>query len=142
MSSAAMIEQAAAWSLRGVRCPGGVVASSVMTDDRLLPVLLTARTPTSPHLSRLVWLGEQLGLLADELVGLLHHDDVLNNLVAAEFDALRHGRFLSPRRWRRCRPGRLGRAPPSRAVEPAHHDDLRLSPGGALGRRMRCDVTV
>lgn len=90
MSSAAMIEQAAAWSLRGVRCPGGVVASSVMTDDRLLPVLLTARTPTSPHLSRLVWLGEQLGLLADELVGLLHHDDVLNNLVAAEFDALRH----------------------------------------------------
>jgi len=69
---------------------GGVVALPVMTDDGLLPVLLTARTPTSAHLSRLVWLGEQLGLLADELVGLLHHDAVLNDLVAAEFDALRH----------------------------------------------------
>jgi hypothetical protein len=53
------------------------------------PQLLTSETPTSPHLSRLVWLGEQLQQTAGELAELFRHDGVLRDLTGAEFDALR-----------------------------------------------------
>ena len=58
-----------------------------MTSDS--PQLLTSQTPTSPHLSRLVWLGEQLQQTASELAELFRHDGVQHDLGGAEFDALR-----------------------------------------------------
>lgn len=41
--------------------------------------LLTSQTPTSPHLARLVWLGEQL----------VHDDGVVADLTGEEFAAMR-----------------------------------------------------
>jgi hypothetical protein len=51
--------------------------------------LLTSQEPTSPHLSRLVWLGEQLQERADELAELFRHERILADLKADEFTALR-----------------------------------------------------
>ena len=58
-----------------------------MTSDS--PHLLTSESPPSPHLSRLVWLGEQLQQAAGELAELFRHDGVQHDLAPAEFDALR-----------------------------------------------------
>jgi hypothetical protein len=50
---------------------------------------ITSQTPTSPHLSRLVWLAEQLTEAADQLAGLFHHERILADLTEPEFTALR-----------------------------------------------------
>jgi hypothetical protein len=64
-----------------------------MTDprpDRTGPAgPITSQTPTSPHLSRLVWLGEQLTETADLLAELFHHEQILADLSGPEFTALR-----------------------------------------------------
>ena len=66
---------------------GADTVSTMTTPDSA--VLLTSQTPTAPHLSRLVWLGEQLQQHAAELAELFRHDGVLADLSGAEFDALR-----------------------------------------------------
>lgn len=50
---------------------------------------IDSKTPTSPHLSRLVWLGEQLVSTADELAALFPHDGIERDLNPTEFTALR-----------------------------------------------------
>lgn len=51
--------------------------------------LLTSHTPTSPVLSRLAWLAEQLAETADELAVLIHNEQVQAALNAPELTALR-----------------------------------------------------
>jgi hypothetical protein len=51
--------------------------------------LLTSQTLTSPVLSRLVWLAEQLTGAADELAVLIHNEQVRAALSASELVALR-----------------------------------------------------
>ncbi len=63
-----------------------------MTDqrpDRAGPGPITSQTPTSPHLSRLAWLGEQLTETAEQLAELFGHDAILADLTDVEFTALR-----------------------------------------------------
>jgi hypothetical protein len=50
---------------------------------------ITSETPTSPHLSRLVWLGEQLTQLADELAEMFRHEAVIADLTGPEHAGLR-----------------------------------------------------
>jgi hypothetical protein len=50
---------------------------------------ITSETPTSPHLSRLVWLGEQIIQAAEELAEMLPHDGIAADLNEAETTALR-----------------------------------------------------
>ncbi len=58
-----------------------------MTDPD--PGLLNSQDPTSPHLSRLAWLGEQLQQHADELAELFRHERIQADLNNEEFTALR-----------------------------------------------------
>lgn len=51
--------------------------------------VLTSQTPTSPHLSRLLWLGEQVGEIAEQLGALLHNESIAADLNNEEFAALR-----------------------------------------------------
>jgi sulfur relay (sulfurtransferase) complex TusBCD TusD component (DsrE family) len=57
-----------------------------MTADQYL---ITSETPTSPHLSRMAWLAEQLIQTAGEMAYLFHDDAVTRDLTGAEFDAFR-----------------------------------------------------
>jgi hypothetical protein len=50
---------------------------------------ITSETPTSPYLSRMAWIGEQLAQLADEMAGMFHSDGAQRCLTPAEFDAFR-----------------------------------------------------
>jgi hypothetical protein len=59
----------------------------VTTDDP--DGLLTSQSTTSPHLSRLVWLGEQLQEATDQIAGLYDHDGIAADLTADEFGELR-----------------------------------------------------
>lgn len=64
-----------------------------MTDprrDRTGPAgPITSQVPTSPHLSQLVWLGEQLTQAAEQLADLFRHERILAELTEPEFTALR-----------------------------------------------------
>lgn len=51
--------------------------------------MINSETPTTPHLSRLVWLGEQLTVAADELADLFQHERILADLNEQEFTELR-----------------------------------------------------
>lgn len=51
--------------------------------------MISSETPTAPHVSRLVWLGEQLTAAADELADLFQHERILADLNGQEFAALR-----------------------------------------------------
>jgi hypothetical protein len=50
---------------------------------------ITSQTPTSPHLSRPVWRGEQLTEAAEQLAELFRDERVLADLTAEEFAAAR-----------------------------------------------------
>ncbi len=51
--------------------------------------MINAETPTAPHPSRLVWLGEQLTAAADELADLFEHERILADLNEKGFAELR-----------------------------------------------------
>lgn len=61
-----------------------------MTDREAATGPITSQTTTTPHLSRLVWLGEQLVASAEQLAELFRHDGLLADLTDTEFTALRN----------------------------------------------------
>ncbi len=58
-----------------------------MTD---LDALISSQTPTSPWLSRLAWLAEQLQQSSEQIAVMFRDDELLRTFTGAEFDALRH----------------------------------------------------
>jgi hypothetical protein len=71
----------------GIRLPVAVVGTVCGMTAGKTPI--DSQTPTSPHLSRLVWLAEQITTAADELAGLFTHDAVMNDLTEQEHALLR-----------------------------------------------------
>jgi hypothetical protein len=51
--------------------------------------LLSSQDATSPHLSRLAWLGEQLQANAEQLAELFRNERIIADLSGAEFAELR-----------------------------------------------------
>ncbi len=74
-------------------CPPGLTPARWRGDHLVTETqngLLNSQVSTLPHLSRLVWLGEQLLSNAAELTELFRgSEDVQSDLNGAEFDALR-----------------------------------------------------